>query len=109
VQTIEGADASGRLAVLQACFHERNALQCGFCTPGMLLTAAALLERDVSPSRETIREFISGNFCRCTGYQAIVDAVQDAARRMAGAVDNPATGKLLADSSAIDDPAAANP
>jgi xanthine dehydrogenase iron-sulfur cluster and FAD-binding subunit A len=75
----------------------------------MLLTAAALLERDPAPTRAITREFISGNFCRCTGYQAIVDAVQDAARRMAGAVDNPATGKLLADSSAIDDPAAANP
>jgi carbon-monoxide dehydrogenase small subunit len=84
VQTIEGADASGRIAVLQACFHERNALQCGFCTPAMLLTAAALLECDAAPSREAIREFISGNFCRCTGYQAIVDAVQDAARRVRG-------------------------
>jgi carbon-monoxide dehydrogenase small subunit len=109
VQTIEGADASGRLATLQACFHEHNALQCGFCTPGMLLTAAALLERDPAPTREITRKFISGNFCRCTGYQTIVDAVQDAARRMAGPVDNPATDKLLADSSAIDDPAAANP
>ena len=119
VQTIEGADASGRLATLQACFHERNALQCGFCTPGMLLTAAALLERDPAPSRETIREFISGNFCRCTGYQAIVDAVQDAARRTARAVDNAAVGmpalanpapdNLSAYNCAVDNHAADNP
>lgn len=119
VQTIEGADASGRLAVLQACFHERNALQCGFCTPGMLLTAAALLEREPAPSRETIRKFISGNFCRCTGYQAIVDAVQDAARRTAGAADNAAVGmpavadpapdKLSAHNGAVDTHTADNP
>jgi len=80
VETIEGADASGRLAALQARFHARNALQCGFCTPGMLLTAAALLERDPAPGREAIREALSGNLCRCTGYQAIVDAVEDVAR-----------------------------
>ena len=82
VQTIEGAHDSGRLAQLQACFHERNALQCGFCTPGMLLTAAALLEHDTAPSRERIRDVLSGNLCRCTGYQAIIDAVEEAARRM---------------------------
>jgi len=104
VQTIEGADASGRLAVLQACFHERNALQCGFCTPGMLLTAAALLERDAAPSRDTIREFISGNFCRCTGYQAIVDAVQEAARRTAGALDSAALDAPAADNTAAGTP-----
>jgi carbon-monoxide dehydrogenase small subunit len=82
VETIEGADGSGRLATLQACFHEHNALQCGFCTPGMLLTAAALLERESDPGRAAIREALSGNLCRCTGYQAIVDAVQDAALRL---------------------------
>jgi carbon-monoxide dehydrogenase small subunit len=81
VETIEGAHESGRLARLQASFHEHNALQCGFCTPGMLLTAAALLKRDASPDRDTIRDAISGNLCRCTGYQAIVDAVQTAAGR----------------------------
>ncbi len=78
VETVEGADASGRLAPLQASFHARNALQCGFCTPGMLLTAAALLDRDPAPGRDAVREALSGNLCRCTGYQAIVDAVQDA-------------------------------
>jgi carbon-monoxide dehydrogenase small subunit len=79
VETIEGAHESGRLAPLQAAFHARNALQCGFCTPGMLLTAAALLDRDPAPDRETVREALCGNLCRCTGYQAIVDAVQAAA------------------------------
>jgi carbon-monoxide dehydrogenase small subunit len=79
VETVEGADQSGRLAPLQASFHARNALQCGFCTPGVLLTAAALLDRHPAPDRETVREALSGNLCRCTGYQAIVDAVQAAA------------------------------
>lgn len=75
VETIEGATASGRLASLQAVFHERAALQCGFCTPGMLLTAAELLASEPRPSRARIREALSGNYCRCTGYHAIVDAV----------------------------------
>lgn len=79
VETVEGASDSGRLTRLQEHFHARNALQCGFCTPGMLLTAAALLERDPAPDRGTVRAAISGNLCRCTGYQAIVDAVMDAA------------------------------
>lgn len=84
VETIEGASASGRCADLQRAFHERNALQCGFCTPAMLLTAADLLERGTFPSRETIREHLSGNYCRCTGYQSIVDAVEAVARARAG-------------------------
>jgi len=84
VETIEGAHDSGRLAQLQACFHERNALQCGFCTPGMLLTAAALLDQQPAPTREQIRDALSGNLCRCTGYHAIVDAVCEAAHRRRG-------------------------
>lgn len=84
VETIEGASASGRCADLQRAFHERNALQCGFCTPAMLLTAADLLERGPCPSREAIREHLSGNYCRCTGYQSIVDAVEAVARARAG-------------------------
>ena len=80
VETIEGAAESGRLKALTEAFHERAALQCGFCTPGMLLTAAALLARDPNPDREAIRDAISGNICRCTGYQAIVDAVAAAAK-----------------------------
>ncbi len=81
VETIEGASASGRLKTLQDAFFERAALQCGFCTPGMLLTAAELLAHEPQPSRERIRDYLSGNYCRCTGYQAIVDAVEAASRR----------------------------
>jgi aerobic carbon-monoxide dehydrogenase small subunit len=83
IWTIEGLSDSGELAGLQAAFHSRNALQCGYCTPGMLLTAQELLNRDAAPSREAIREHISGNYCRCTGYQAIVDAVETAAKTRA--------------------------
>jgi carbon-monoxide dehydrogenase small subunit len=83
IETIEGADESGRIAALQAAFHRRNALQCGFCTPAMLLTAADLLARNVAPTRAEIRDHLSGNFCRCTGYQAIVDAVAEVAEATA--------------------------
>jgi carbon-monoxide dehydrogenase small subunit len=86
VETIEGVSESSEIADLQQAFHERNALQCGFCTPGFLLTAQELLAQNPSPSREEIREFISGNYCRCTGYQAIVDAIERVAseRQAAG-------------------------
>jgi carbon-monoxide dehydrogenase small subunit len=80
VETIEGISDGPQIADLQAAFEKRNALQCGFCTPGMLLTAQELLEREPSPSREKIREHLSGNYCRCTGYQAIVDAVEAVAQ-----------------------------
>jgi carbon-monoxide dehydrogenase small subunit len=76
VETIEGASESGELADLQDAFHKRNALQCGFCTPGMLLTAQDLITQNPHATREDIRAHISGNYCRCTGYQAIVDAVE---------------------------------
>lgn len=79
VETIEGAYASGRLKRLTDAFHKRNALQCGFCTPAMLLTAAELLQANPTPTRDEVRDWISGNFCRCTGYQSIVDAVMEAA------------------------------
>jgi aerobic carbon-monoxide dehydrogenase small subunit len=85
VETIEGVSDSGEIADLQAAFERRNALQCGFCTPGMLLTAQELLGRGGVPSRETIRQHLSGNYCRCTGYQAIVDAVEAVAQQRAGA------------------------
>jgi carbon-monoxide dehydrogenase small subunit len=75
VETIEGLTESGALAELQHEFHQRNALQCGFCTPGMLITAAELVASGEQPSREDIRAHLSGNYCRCTGYHAIVDAV----------------------------------
>jgi aerobic carbon-monoxide dehydrogenase small subunit len=80
VETIEGVSDAGEIADLQAAFEQRNALQCGYCTPGMLLTAQELLSRGGVPSRETIREQISGNYCRCTGYQAIVDAIESVAQ-----------------------------
>ena len=76
VETIEGLSDSGEIADLQDAFHKRNALQCGFCTPGMLLTAQDLAARNPHATREQIREHLSGNYCRCTGYQAIVDAVE---------------------------------
>ena len=76
VMTIEGQSDSGAITDLQEAFHERNALQCGFCTPGMLLTSTELLQKKSDPSREEIREYLSGNYCRCTGYEAIVDAVE---------------------------------
>ena len=85
VETIEGASDSGALADLQETFRTRNALQCGYCTPAMLLTAAELLARGDVPSRAAIREHLSGNYCRCTGYHAIVDAVEAVARARAGA------------------------
>jgi aerobic carbon-monoxide dehydrogenase small subunit len=80
VETIEGLSDSGAIADLQRAFEERNALQCGYCTPGMLISARDLLAAGGVPSRDTIREHLSGNYCRCTGYQAIVDAVEAVAR-----------------------------
>lgn len=78
VVTVEGLTDSGMLADVQDAFLQRNALQCGFCTPGMLTTIAELLTVNPDPSRDAIRDAISGNYCRCTGYHAIVDAVQSA-------------------------------
>jgi carbon-monoxide dehydrogenase small subunit len=80
VETIEGLSDSGEIADLQSAFKDRNALQCGFCTPGMLITAQDLLTQQPDADREQIREHLSGNYCRCTGYHAIVDAVETAAR-----------------------------
>ena len=84
VETIEGLSDSGEIADLQSAFRERNALQCGFCTPGMLIAAQDLLKQLPSPDREQIREHLSGNYCRCTGYQAIIDAVETTARARSG-------------------------
>ena len=78
VWTIEGLSDTGEIRALQDAFVERNALQCGYCTPGMLLTAAELLARRPGADRAEIRRFISGNYCRCTGYEAIVDAIETA-------------------------------
>ena len=84
VETIEGVADSGQIDDLRTAFEARNALQCGYCTPGMLLTAQELLEQISLPTREQIREHLSGNYCRCTGYHAIVDAVDTVARARAG-------------------------
>jgi carbon-monoxide dehydrogenase small subunit len=87
VETIEGVSDTGEIADLQDAFETRNALQCGYCTPGMLLTAQELLSQadhgGKAPGREDIREHISGNYCRCTGYHAIVDAVEAVAQARA--------------------------
>jgi carbon-monoxide dehydrogenase small subunit len=80
VETIEGLSDSGEIADLQNAFRDRNALQCGYCTPGMLITAHDLLRQKPQPDRAEIREHLAGNYCRCTGYHAIVDAVESTAR-----------------------------
>ena len=82
VRTIEGMLIDGKLHPLQQAFHEEHGLQCGYCTPGMILTSSALLEKNPNPTEQEIRWGISGNMCRCTGYQNIVKAVQLAAQRM---------------------------
>jgi aerobic carbon-monoxide dehydrogenase small subunit len=83
VRTVEGLEQGGKLHAVQAGFTEKHALQCGFCTPGMMMTCCALLERNKNPSEQEIRQAISGNLCRCTGYQGIVNAVQRAAEMQA--------------------------
>ncbi len=90
--TIEGlAPAPGELSLIQDAFCETHGMQCGYCTPGMVLTAHALLRDDPAPSREKIVEAISANICRCTGYGQIVEAIELAARRLAGSNAGPAT------------------
>ena len=80
VETIEGVSDSGQIADLQDAFERRNALQCGFCTPGMLMAAAELVRAGTRKTRAEIRTHLAGNFCRCTGYQAIVDAIESVAQ-----------------------------
>jgi aerobic-type carbon monoxide dehydrogenase small subunit (CoxS/CutS family) len=92
VTTVEGLSPPLGLSVLQQCFKTHHALQCGFCTPGLLVTAHALLQENPQPSREQIRDAISGNLCRCTGYIPIVDAIADAARVGAAAAGVPSPG-----------------
>jgi len=93
IDTIEGLSDSGALADLQAAFAERNAAQCGFCSPGMLLTARELLASGSAISRAEIREFISGNLCRCTGYESIVDAIETVLHKRAATGDAPAANR----------------
>jgi aerobic carbon-monoxide dehydrogenase small subunit len=84
VTTVEGLKTNGQLHPIQAAFKEEHGLQCGFCTPGMMLTGAALLEQNSSPTDDEVRWAISGNICRCTGYMNIVKAIQTAGQAMAG-------------------------
>jgi aerobic carbon-monoxide dehydrogenase small subunit len=85
VTTIEGVARNGALHPVQEAFREHHALQCGFCTPGMIMTAIDLIRRGKATNRKSIRRELDGNFCRCTGYQNIVDAIEAAARNMSGA------------------------
>jgi|SRR5215813_6190279 len=82
IETVEGLARGAELHPLQAAFADLGAAQCGYCTPGILMTAKALLEREPRPSRERIREAVSGNLCRCTGYQQIFEAIEEAAKRL---------------------------
>ena len=82
VETVEGLQQGSELHPLQAAFADLGGAQCGYCTPGILMTAKALLEKEPDPSRERIREAISGNLCRCTGYQQIYESIEEAAKRM---------------------------
>jgi len=82
IETVEGLADGPTLHPLQTAFADLGAAQCGYCTPGILMTAKALLEHEPSPSRERIKEAISGNLCRCTGYQQIFEAIEEAAKRM---------------------------
>jgi aerobic-type carbon monoxide dehydrogenase small subunit (CoxS/CutS family) len=82
IDTVEGLARGAELHPLQAAFADLGAAQCGYCTPGILMTAKALLDKEKSPNRERIKEAISGNLCRCTGYQQIFEAIEEAARRM---------------------------
>jgi carbon-monoxide dehydrogenase small subunit len=82
IETVEGLQKGDKLHPLQSAFADLGGAQCGYCTPGILMTAKALLEQEPSPSRERIREAVSGNLCRCTGYQQIYESIEEAARRM---------------------------
>jgi len=95
VTTIEGAASEGKMHPVQEAFHQEHGLQCGFCTPGMVLAAIDLLQRTPHPSDEQIRTGLEGNLCRCTGYQNIVKAVRAAAEKMATAVpEQPVRGPI---------------
>ena len=84
IVTVEGLESQGQLSPLQDAFDRHGAMQCGYCTPGMLMSASALLSQNPSPTRAEIRDGIAGNLCRCTGYEKIVDAIEDAASSLDG-------------------------
>jgi carbon-monoxide dehydrogenase small subunit len=90
VRTVEGLEQNGELHPIQAAFHSEHALQCGFCTPGMMMASVALLESNSDPSEEEIRWELAGNLCRCTGYMNIVKAVQTAGAQMRAQAEAPA-------------------
>jgi carbon-monoxide dehydrogenase small subunit len=94
IETIEGMAVEGELHPLQLSFAEQGGLQCGYCTPGMLMTAKALLESETNPGSAQIREALSGNLCRCTGYQQIIESVERAAAMTAEAGDKPGGSKV---------------
>jgi carbon-monoxide dehydrogenase small subunit len=89
ILTVEGLERDGELHPLQKAFWEEHGLQCGYCTPGMLMSAYELLERNPLPTEEEVRKGISGNVCRCTGYVNIIKAIQSAGRQIAGQNENP--------------------
>ena len=94
IKTVEGLANGATLAPIQVGFHEEHGLQCGFCTPGMMMVTSALLERNPNPTDDDIRWAISGNICRCTGYMNIVKAVKHAAQMQAGAAHAPAAAAV---------------
>jgi carbon-monoxide dehydrogenase small subunit len=103
VTTVEGlAAAGGELHPVQKAFHDQHALQCGFCTPGMMLAAVDLLRDNPDPSEEEVREGLSGNLCRCTGYQNIVRAVRAAAAEMRGEAATPANGASVHEAASVE-------
>jgi carbon-monoxide dehydrogenase small subunit len=87
VMTIEGLAKDGKLHPVQEAFRDNHGLQCGFCTPGMIMTAVDMIRRGKAGSREQIRHELEGNFCRCTGYHNIVSSIEDASKRLAGAAE----------------------
>ncbi len=93
ITTVEGLARDGELHPIQQAFWDEHGLQCGFCTPGMMLAAVDLLQRNPNPTEDEIRHALEGNLCRCTGYQHIVNAVKAAARAMGAAVGAPAGGE----------------
>ena len=93
ITTVEGLAEGGRLHPLQQAFAELGAAQCGYCTPGILLTARALLEHTPTPTRQAVKEALAGNLCRCTGYTKILDAVELAALRMSGPASREETAR----------------
>ena len=82
ITTIEGLSKNGKMHPMQEAFKKNHGLQCGFCTPGMVMSAIDLLQKNKTPSDQEIRDWLEGNICRCTGYQGIVDAVKDASSKM---------------------------